>query len=193
MRMLRIIPAMCLSLAVAAQAFCEEGVQYLTINGIKYKEIRETVRRPTAKTEYEERQQTVYRQKVTTDTRESKYTVYVPITHYRWEAYRTGVFNPFAPVSTAYRWVPDTRWEPRTATVSVPVTQQRWVPETQTVKVPVRTLMFVDEERVRKVAVSTPSPSVGAAATATRPQYGSVGRLDSDPPRVGPRGATIRR
>lgn len=193
MHTLRIAATACCLLVLAAQAAGEENVRYLTVNGVKYKEIRETVRRPTSKTEYEERQQTVYRQKVTTDTRQSHFTVYVPITHYRWEAYQTGVFNPFVPVRTAYRWVPFTRWEPRTTTLDVPVTQQQWVPETKTVKVPVRTLMFEEKEEVRRVAVSTPPPRPSAPVVAAQPQYGSVGRLDTDPPRLGPRGATIRR
>jgi hypothetical protein len=195
MRSLTIVTVLCwLSLGATDQADCQDSSRIIQENGVTYREVRERVRRPVAETEYEERQQTVYRQQTTSKVYESHYTVHVPVTEYRWQAFRTDLLNPFVPPSTAYRLVPQTRWEPRVGTVRVPMTHTEWVPQTQTVKVPVRTLRFVEEERVRRAAVSPPNSHLGSAAgggaVATRPQYGGIRRLDDDPPRYG---ATIRR
>jgi hypothetical protein len=188
MRSVQIIMVLSLSFGTTGLALSEEDPRYFKENGITYREVREKVRWPVAEMTYEEREQTVYRQQTTNTVHQSNYTVYVPITEYRWEAYRTGVLNPFVPTSTAYRWVPYTRWEPRTATVSVPVTHSQWVPEKQTVKVPVRTLKFVEKEQVRRIAVAPSGTQPGSANTtsvlATRPNYGGT-RLDNDPPRYG--------
>jgi hypothetical protein len=196
MRSSAIVLIFSVSFAASVPVLGQQGVRGSQQGGVQYRELRERVRVPVAEMKTEQRQQTVYRLQSDSKVHETKYTVWVPVTQYRWEAFRTGVLNPFVPTSIAYRWVPYTCYQPRTATVSVPVTQQQWVPETRTVDVPVRTLRFVEKEQVRQVAVAPTVPPVnagqGSSVLATRPNYGGV-RMESDPPRIGPTAPSIRR
>ena len=193
----RMIAAFCSLTVAAVTALGADQPRTYQENGVTYQEVRERVRVPVTETNYQQRQQTVYRLETSNKVHESQYATYVPVTECRWEAYRTGVLNPFVPPTTAYRLVPYTRWEPRIATVRVPMTSQQWVPETQTVQVPVRTLKFVEKEQLRRVAVmpSVVRPGSAAATTrvATNPGYGGIGQLQSDPPRFGTGPTTIRR
>jgi hypothetical protein len=165
----------------------QEAARIVRENGVTYRQVREIVSRPVAEMTTETRPQTTYTPKTVEKVHESHCTVLVPVTEYRWQAYRPGIPNPLVPRPTAYRLVPHTRWEPRVATVRVPMTYTEWEAQTRTVEVPVRILRFVEEERIRKVAVApAQSPANGAAANAaiaTRPQYGGIQRLDGPPGR----------
>lgn len=194
MRSLALIAVLCVILGTVQQAIGEDNSEFVQEGGVTYRKVRQIVSRPVAEMTTEVQQQTTYTPKTVHNVHESQVTTYVPVTQYRWEAYRTGWPNPFASRPMAYRLVPHTRWEPRVATLRIPVTRTEWVPQTQTVEVPVRILKFVEEERITKVAVTPTNPHGTGAATgqaiATRPLYGGVERLDALPGRYG---AAIRR
>jgi hypothetical protein len=170
-------------LMVCASVAVGQEVRQYTENGTTYRETRTKSLRPVTETVFEDREQTVYRENYSTETRDVTRLVHVPVTEYRWEAYWAGVLNPFAKPHLAYRYVPVTRWELRSETISQPVTTRTMVPEKQVVKVPVTRRRMVEEEVTRRVAVNA-DPFNNGPTVAKRETIGGT-RLESDPPRQG--------
>lgn len=166
-----------------AQAVLAEDVQYVNRNGTTYREIVQTVKTPVSETTYQTHTEKFYQERVTTEMQQSERTYYTPVTEYSWEAYTPFSINPFAPPRIAYRWVPRTRWEPRTETVQTPVTRRELVPAERTVSRPVTTLRMVEQQQVTRVAVAPPAQPV--ANVASRNVIGGVADLRNDPPRQG--------
>ncbi|MGY8767049.1 MAG: hypothetical protein ACKVH8_01295 [Pirellulales bacterium] len=169
-------------------------IRYVQRDGITYREIVDTYQKPVSETTYQNHTETFYQERVTTEVKESQRTYYAPVTEYQWEAYKPVSFNLFAPPRIAYRWVPKTRWEPRTETIRMPVTQREMVPQTRTVSRPVTTLRMVESERITRVAIADPPRNLnvvnGGTAIARKPIYqptsvGGVTNLQNDPPRIG--------
>ncbi|WP_146429831.1 hypothetical protein [Blastopirellula retiformator] len=182
--------AFLLGLLIAYEVRAQQA-NYVQENGITYREVVNSVKRPVVETKMQEHTEQVYVERFTTDMHESQRTVSVPVTEYRWEAYTPISINIFAPPRVAYRWVPVTRWEQRVETVRTPVTRRDLVPETRTVSRPVTTTRMVEDKVISRVAVSTtPGTSNGASNVAAAPiesqRVGGLG-MPSDPPRVGTR------
>ncbi|UUO08035.1 hypothetical protein M4951_06880 [Blastopirellula sp. J2-11] len=182
--------AFLLGLLIAFEVRAQQP-NYVQENGVTYREVVDTVQRPVVETTMQQHTEQVYVERYTTDVHESQRTYHVPVTEYRWEAYTPISLNIFAPPRIAYRWAPQTRWEPRVETVRTPVTRRDLVPETRTVSRPVTTTRMVDEKRISRVAVSnSPASSRGASNIANAPlesqRVGGLG-MQADPPRVGTR------
>ena len=107
---------------------------------------------------------TYYRERYTTELQDTQRTYQVPITEYQWKPETHRTWNPFAPPYTAYRLVPQTRWETRTETVKVPVAKREVVPETITHQVPVTTHRIATEQVHTKVAVGHSAAHTGNIA-----------------------------
>lgn len=160
-----------------------EDTRYVERNGITYKEVVQTIKKPVSETTYQTHTEKFYQERVTTDIQESQRAYFTPVTEYSWEAYTPFTLNPFAPPRVAYRWVPKTRWEQRTETVRTPITRRELVPAERTVSRPVTTLRMVEEEQVTRIAIAPPAQPT--ASVASRTAIGGVSNLQSDPPRVG--------
>ena len=154
-------------------------------NGSNYQNVTQTVRTPVAATHMEDREQTVYRQQMATQIYESQRNVLVPISEYHWQPKWHGRLNPFRPPTVSYRLAPQTRWEMHTQTVQTPVTRVQWIPEKRLVQVPVTSLRIEDREEVVRRPAANQVPVVRQAAAMSRKTIGSVGRMESDPPRRG--------
>ncbi|MFW6124646.1 MAG: hypothetical protein ACOC46_00750 [Pirellulales bacterium] len=188
-----------LLLAASAVSAAADEVRYFQQNGVTYRETRRTIRRPVYQTEMRSTTRTAYRPEQTTQSRQVTQTRWTPVTECCWEPVWVGRWNPFVDPYLVYRPVTRTRWEASQETVERPQTVTRWVPETTTVEVPVTVRKMVPEDVVSRVAVSTGAPrapaggSGGRLAPVPRPAagvpVGGVARLESDPPRQGPRTA----
>ncbi len=186
--------------AMVAPASADDE-RYVMQNGIRYRELRETVSQPVAEVRMEEREVTTYRRQNTTRMQEFHRTVYVPVTQYHREQHVRGWLNPFQPLRVTDHWVPRTHWQPRVEKIKAPVAHVEWIPESRTVQQPVRTLRMVTKVETRLVPAPEPSrrPSASREPSSVRPSelFGGVARLDSDPPRISTRpqswSGTIRR
>ncbi len=94
-------------------------------NGVRYQKIRQVTPKPINETRYEARQYTTYHPRYTTDMQDSVRTYQVPVTEQQWVPGYQRSLNVFKPPVLSYRLVPVTRWETRTETVRVPITQAR--------------------------------------------------------------------
>lgn len=185
-----------LGVSLLAVAGLAQEVRYVEENGVTYQETRRVVPRAITETKIVPREQVVYRDKYTTDLQPSERRYMLPITEYRWEPQWVNRWNPFSAPYVTYRWMPVTRWEPRSETVKIPVTRREVVPEKITVNVPVTSQRFVEDVHSSRVAISAASQGVtspssdpfdrgGESGVARRETIGGVRRLDSDPPREG--------
>jgi len=170
-------------------------------NGVLYKEVRRTVKRPVATVRNETKKVTTYKHDYTTEMQEVNHTVWVPVTQYRWESFHYPRLNLFSPVGTGWRMVPEVRFAPQAASTRYPVTRRELVPETRTIEVPKRSLGFVEREETSRIALgpaarqrsrtvtSEPHPLRPEAIVADRRNdmgaVGGVSRVQNDPPRHG--------
>ena len=72
---------------------------------------------------------TYYRERYTTELQDVQRTYQVPITEYQWKAETHRTWNPFAPPYTAYRLVPQTRWETKSKPSRFRSPSGKWCPK----------------------------------------------------------------
>ena len=164
-----------------------ENVRYFEKDGVTYREVRRTAKRPVVETRYEDRDRTVYREKVTQETRPVTRKYLNPVTRYSWQPKVHGTWNPFAPTHVAYHWVPTTQWEETVVESKQTVTHRQYVPETRTVQVPVRSTRMIEDEVITRTVVNDRgiAPLGGRnTAVARRGGVGGISRLENDPPRT---------
>ena len=152
-----------------------EDREYTDASGVMWREVTQERQKVIPETKLEERKQTVLVEQVNTEQQTSFQTYQVPITEYYWEPYWANRWNPFSQPYLAYRYVPRTRYETRTAEIKMPVTQRKLVPQERTVQVPVTTMRTVTEQYTSKIAlgIKPPTLSQGGTQVATRPTLAS--------------------
>jgi hypothetical protein len=169
--------------------FAQDSRQFRD-NGVDYVETVQYASEPVATTQVDRREETVYREEIVTEMRESQLTVYAPVTEYVWQP-RVHGLGIIRPSTLAYHLVPQTRWEPRTHTVRMPVTVRQMRPETRVVEVPRRELGFAQRQDISRTVLSpTSTPRVASRATGATiaippAAIGGVGQMDGDHPRFG--------
>jgi len=178
--------------AIAMSSLADE-VKYVEENGVTYRETKQVIPQVVTETRLEPREVTVYREKITTDLKQIDRPYQVPITEYQWVPGWQRSWNPFAPPVLTYRLMQVKRFETRTESVQIPVTNRQIVPEKLTQQVPVSTQRVLNNTYISRVAVgtkpapagSTGDPFANESATARRETVSDGAKLDSDPPRDG--------
>ena len=170
-----------LLLSMATTAYGEER-EYTDANGVMWREFTQERQKLIPETKIEERKQTVLVEQVNTEQQTSFQTYQVPITEYYWEPYWANRWNPFSQPYLAYRYVPRTRYETRTAEIKMPVTQRKLVPQERTVQVPVTTMRAVTEKTHHTIALGMKQPTLsqGGAQIASKPTVAGTTKLDND-------------
>lgn len=132
-------------------------------DGIRYRETKQTVRRPIYENKIEEQQQTVFQERYDTKWQTSYRTYQAPIVEYRMVPYLANRWNPFAEPYWTYRQAPVTRWETRQQELRTPVMERSWEPRQQTVKVIKPTQRMAEESSTTIVALGPAETSDGWA------------------------------
>lgn len=170
-----------LLLSMATTAYGEDR-EYTDANGVMWREVTQERQKLIPEVKMEDRKQTVLVEQVNTEQQTSYQTYQVPITEYYWEPYWANRWNPFSQPYLAYRYVPRTRYETRTAEIKMPVTQRKLVPQERTIQVPVTTMRTVTEQYTSKIALGMKPPALSQGGTqiATRPTLASPPQQGND-------------
>jgi hypothetical protein len=129
------------------------------VTGVEYQRQVRTVETPVVKSQLESKVVTISRPELVTETVPVTNNYWTPVVRYEWQPYWRGLWNPFTPATLEYRYVPQTRWEPRSETYQQVRTATRWVSEQKVVQEP-RLVTSIEKKQVEDwVAVSRPQGS----------------------------------
>lgn len=140
--------------------------------GIVYRKQYKTVERPVVETRMEQKVVTVSTPQTVNELEPVSQTYFTPVVRYGLEPRWHGLWNPFAPDTLAYHYVPRTQWEARTETYNRVRSSTQWVAEQRVVNEPTRVVRMEKQQQAELVAVGvttpTAAPSIGPSTMRTQ-------------------------
>lgn len=170
MRLL-VLLALLSATSVRGPLWAQDRVSYEEKDGVTYRVVTRTVRRPLLETQLQTQERTVYRPKVTTELQTVNRSYPVQTIRFEWTPVWERSWNPFAPPPLVYRQRPIVQWENRQENVKIPVSKTELVAEKVVDTLPVTQLRFVEDTyTLERVAIGSRPPTAVAAIPAASPE-----------------------